>query len=155
MSVEIEHKYLVDKKSLTRIIPESSHQIRQGYLSIEPSKTVRIRTKDKQGFITIKGKTQGSSRLEFEYEIPYTEATELIKLFCSCIIEKTRHIVLYEGKIWEIDEFKGMNEGLVIAEIELSNETEEYRKPEWLDVNVTKDMKYANSNLSVNPYSTW
>lgn len=155
MALEIEHKYLVDKQILNRLSFESSHSIKQGYVLTDPNKTIRVRTKAKKGFITIKGKTQGSSRLEFEYEIPYQEAIELLRLFCTNIIEKTRHIFIYHGKKWEIDEFEGLNEGLVLAEIELSDEAEVYPKPDWLGVNVTDEMKYANSNLSIKPYGLW
>jgi adenylate cyclase len=107
------------------------------------------------GFITIKGKSTGASRLEFEYEIPIDDAIELINKFCSNLIEKTRHIVIHDNNTWEVDEFKGLNAGLIVAEIELTSEDEIYSIPDWIDKNVTEDLRYANSNLTIKPFTTW
>jgi adenylate cyclase len=155
MPIEIEHKFLLNKEQWKKIIPEKSTQIRQAYLLTDPSKTIRVRTIDNQAYLTIKGKTKGSSRLEFEYEIPIEEANQLINSFCTQLIEKTRHYVSCKKHMWEVDEFHGLNEGLFVAEIELSSEQEEYALPEWIDKNVTHDSRYANSNLTLHPFSTW
>ena len=155
MATEIEHKYLVIKDIWKKIIPNKSVEIRQAYLLTDPEKTIRVRTKGNSGFITIKGKSNGSSRLEFEYEIPIEDANELINKFCSNLIEKTRHIVIHDNNTWEVDEFKGLNAGLIVAEIELASEDEKYSIPNWIDKNVTENIRYANSNLSINPFMTW
>ena len=155
MATEIEHKYLVIKDIWEKVIPDKSVEIKQAYLLTDPEKTIRIRTKGNAGFITIKGKSSGASRLEFEYEIPIEDANDLINKFCSNLIEKTRHIVINDNNTWEVDEFKGLNAGLIVAEIELNSEDEIYSIPDWIDKNVTEELKYANSNLSIKPISTW
>lgn len=155
MAAEIEHKYLVKKDLWGAIVPDKSIVIQQAYLHTEPEKTVRIRIKDTEAFLTIKSINIGATRQEFEYEIPLADAVELISKFCSNLIQKTRHLVQVNGKTWEVDEFDGLNEGLIIAEIELVDEGEKYEIPDWVDRNVTHDMKYANSNLSLKPFSTW
>lgn len=155
MATEIEHKYLVIKDIWGKVIPNKSVEIKQAYLLTDPEKTIRIRTKGNAGFITIKGKSSGASRLEFEYEIPIDDANDLINKFCSNLIEKTRHLVIHENHTWEVDEFKGLNAGLIVAEIELNSEDEIYSIPNWIDKNVTDDLRYANSNLSIKPFSTW
>ena len=155
MAIEIEHKYLVKTEPWKKIVPHQSVTIKQAYLLTDPDKTIRIRTKGEQGFLTIKGKAVGSARLEFEYEIPIAEANELIRHFSSGIIVKTRHLVVDNGHTWEVDEFRDQNEGLMVAEIELTNESEYYSVPEWVGENVTADRRYANSNLSLHPFTTW
>lgn len=155
MIIEIEHKYLVHHELWKQIVPGKTVPIRQAYLSKDPEKTVRIRVAGEKGFITIKGKSVGASRPEYEYEIPLEEANELIDKFCNNLIEKTRHYVLHENKTWEVDVFEGLNAGLIVAEIELLSEDEVYEKPHWVDRDVTTDKRYANSNLTVNPFSTW
>jgi CYTH domain-containing protein len=155
MATEIEYKYLVIKDIWKKVIPNKSVEIKQAYLLTDPEKTIRVRTKGNSGFITIKGKSTGASRLEFEYEIPIEDAIELINKFCSNLIEKTRHIVIHDNNTWEVDEFKGFNEGLIVAEIELTSEDEIYSIPDWIDKNVTEDLRYANSNLTIKPFTTW
>lgn len=155
MATEIEHKYLVNTELWLQVVPDKSVEIKQGYLLTEPNKTIRVRTKGQIGFITIKGKTIGASRPEFEYEIPLADANQLIANFCSNVIEKTRHYVFYKNNTWEVDVFDGLNQGLIVAEIELNSEEELYQKPDWVTKNVTDDTKYANSNLSIKPFSTW
>ncbi len=155
MPKEIEHKYLVDKIAWKSVTPDKSHHILQGYLSTDPEMTIRVRIWDDKGFITIKGKTHGATRLEYEYEIPFTHATELLASFCTNNIEKMRHVVTHDNMLWEVDEFEGLNEGLLVAEIELSSEEEKYSLPPWIDKDVTDDMRYANSNLSEKPFTTW
>lgn len=155
MAIEIEHKYLVKVELWKHIVPETSYEIKQGYITSDINKTVRVRTKGNVGYITIKGKSNGSGRLEFEYEIPICDAQELLLGFCSNVVEKTRHLTRYEDKLWEVDEFHGLNKGLFVAEIELMDESENYSIPIWADKNVTDDSRYANSNLAERPYLTW
>jgi adenylate cyclase len=154
--LEIERKFLVttekfkeDAYSVTRIV--------QGFLNTHPERTVRVRIKGEQGFITVKGKSnkEGISRFEWEREIPIVEAEALLKLCEEEIIEKIRYEVKVEDHIYEIDEFFGNNEGLSIAEIELNSELEKFPKPNWLGEEVTGDLKYYNSQLSKYPYKKW
>jgi CYTH domain-containing protein len=153
MNVEIERKFLVKGdgyKSLRFKI------YRQGYLSTETKHTVRVRTVGRKAFITIKGKRVGISRTEFEYEIPYSDAKEMLEFLCERpIIEKTRYIVKYGELTWEVDEFMGENQGLVIAEVELESEDQKIHLPPWVGEDVSKDPRYANSNLVRNPYKSW
>lgn len=146
MAFEIEHKYLVKNDSYVSLITESI-PIFQGYLSRSPERTVRIRIKKDKGYITIKGKNTGALRLEFEYEIPIEDAKNMMTMCIPPILEKIRHIVPFEGHVWEVDEFLGNNAGLVTAEIELSSEDEEYAVPEFVGENITGNPAYYNSNL--------
>lgn len=155
MAIETEFKFLVQKDLWNQVIPNKSMDIRQGYLYSDESKTVRVRTKGEKGYLTIKGKTSGASRPEYEYEIPFTEAIELLNLFCPKRIEKTRHEVLFAGNKWEVDVFQGANEGLIVAELEVESETDAFEKPSWIGENVTSDSRYANSNLIKNPFVNW
>src|SRR5690606_1517233 len=127
----------------------------QGYLNRDKARTVRIRIAGEQGFLTVKGATSGATRSEFEYEIPLADAKELLLLCDGPIIEKIRHLFRYKNMTWEVDEFLGDNHGLIVAEIELQNEEQVFEKPEWISAEVTHDSRYYNSNLAVNPYSTW
>ena len=157
MAQEIERKFLVagDYKSEAY----ASVRITQGYLSRVPERVVRIRIKGDKGFITIKGTTNesGLSRFEWEKEIPLVEAQALMKMAEPGVIDKTRHLIKNtDGKhIWEVDEFHGDNDGLVMAEIELEHENDPFDKPVWLGKEVTGDLKYYNSYLSEKPYKTW
>jgi adenylate cyclase len=155
MGFEIERKYLVKKDQWKKIKVDRSTLLRQGYLSIDPERTVRIRTTKDKGFVTIKGSAKGISRLEFEYEIPFSEANEIIQKLTTALVEKIRHYVSVDGKLWEVDEFLGENAGLMIAEIELQTEDEQFVKPDWLDKEVTEDRRYSNSNLGTKPFKTW
>jgi adenylate cyclase len=155
MPLEIEYKYLVKADEWKNVVPDESIKIKQAYLLTDPEKTIRVRTKGDKAFVTIKGKATGATRLEFEYEIPVADAEELIEKFSTNLIDKIRHLVKYDNNTWEVDEFKGANAGLIVAEIELNSEDESYALPEWIDKDVTDDMRYANSSLSVKPYSTW
>lgn len=147
MPTEIEHKYLVINKSY-KDFTQKRITIHQGYLSKDKERTVRIRTANDKAFITIKGKNNGDTRLEFEYEIPYKEALMLLQQLCiKPIIEKTRHIVNYNGNIWEIDEFNGALEGLILAEIEIPSSNYKYDIPPFIGKNVTNDIRFLNSNL--------
>lgn len=147
MALEIEHKYLV-KDSSYRGMATASYDIKQGYLSREPERTVRVRTFGDKGFITVKGVTRDCVRAEFEYEIPLKDASELLAMCLPPVIEKRRYIVPFEGKCWEVDEFAGALQSLVLAEIELSSEHETYAAPPFIGENVTGNPAYYNSNLS-------
>ena len=147
MPKEIEHKYLVINNSFKEYATKSI-AIYQGYLSKDKERTVRVRTANDLAFITVKGKNIGDTRLEFEYPIPFDEASTLLKQLCiTPIIEKTRYIVEYNGKTWEIDEFKGALEGLILAEIEIPSSEYKYDIPPFIGKNVTNDVRYYNSNL--------
>jgi adenylate cyclase len=155
MGKEIERKFLVkgDFK------PSASKQTRivQGYLSSVPERTVRIRIKGDKGFITIKGigNVSGASRYEWEKEIPISETEELLKICEPGVIDKTRFLVKAGPHTFEVDEFYGENNGLVLAEIELASETESFEKPAWLGEEVTGDTRYYNSMLMKNPFTRW
>ena len=155
MSQEIERKFLV--KDEFKSLAKESFRIAQGYLSSVPERTVRIRIKGDKGFITIKGKssTSGLSRYEWEKEIPLLEAQELLTLCETGTIDKTRYLVDFENNTFEVDEFYGDNEGLIMAEIELDSETSVFSKPNWLGDEVTNDVRYYNAQLSKNPFRTW
>ncbi len=150
---EIERKFLVKDNSFKK---EAFRQtkILQGYLNSHPDRTVRVRLRGEKGFLTIKGKSNesGMSRFEWEKEIPASEAEDLIKLCEPGIIEKFRYEIKIKNHIFEVDEFFGSNEGLVLAEIELSSEEENFLNPEWLGREVTGQKEYYNSWLSKNPY---
>lgn len=155
MAIEIEHKYLVHRELWQRVVPDVSKPVKQGYISFSPVSSVRVRILGDQGFITIKGKSTAAMRFEYEYEIPLADAEEMLSKFCSEDIVKTRHYVQHAGHTWEVDEFHGLNSGLIVAEIELSSQTEEYEKPEWIDREVTSDKRYSNASLVLRPFSTW
>lgn len=147
MAIEIERKFLVQGDFKKEVV--SSHRIRQAFISRVPERTVRIRIQDEQGFITIKGKSNesGRSRFEWEKEISKAEAEALFALCEEGMIDKTRHVVKSGSHIFEVDEFYGTQEGLVIAEIELEREDESFIKPKWLGKEVTGDPRYYNSQL--------
>lgn len=155
MGQEIERKFLVrgEFKSSAR----KAMRISQGYLSSVPERTVRVRVRDNQGFITVKGKSdiRGVSRFEWEKEISVDDALALLGLCEPGVIDKTRYLVDYAGHTFEVDEFYGDNEGLVMAEIELSCEDEAFEKPDWLGDEVTGDSRYYNAALTKNPYINW
>jgi CYTH domain-containing protein len=155
MPTEIERKFLVNSVLWAKINPSKSVRIQQAYLSTDPEKTIRVRTLDTKAYLTIKGKTTGISRAEFEYEIPIEDAHELIDGFCSSVIKKIRHYLNYQEKLWEIDVFEGLNEGLIVAEIELESEHESFEKPSFIGEEVSNDFRYQNANLSQKPYTTW
>jgi adenylate cyclase len=151
MAIEIERKFLVvgDAWSAAPAV-----YFCQGYLNRSQERTVRVRVAGELGYITIKGATTGASRAEFEYEIPLEDAKQLLRLCDDPLIEKYRRKINYEGMLWEVDEFLGENQGLVVAEIELESESQTFAKPDWVGVEVTADIRYYNSNLSVCPFSS-
>ncbi|HOI33004.1 MAG TPA: CYTH domain-containing protein, partial [Bacteroidales bacterium] len=136
---------------------KKSTRIVQGYLSSVPERTVRVRIKGEKGFITIKGigSASGASRYEWEKEIPVAEVKELLQICEPGVIDKTRYLVDAGKHTFEVDEFYGENQGLIVAEVELSAEDESFEKPEWLGEEVTGDARYYNSMLMKNPYSKW
>lgn len=155
MANEIERKFLVtgEFKSLA----SKQTRIVQGYLCSIPERTVRVRIKGDKGFITIKGigNESGASRYEWEKEIPTSEVEDLLKICEPGVIDKTRFVVKVAEHTFEVDEFYGENEGLVLAEVELADENEKFVKPEWLGQEVTGDVKYYNSMLMKNPFTKW
>lgn len=151
---EIERKYLVKNDSWKSFVSRK-HVIKQGFLNLEKDLIVRIRLMDEQGFITIKGPPKGLLRVEFEYEIPLNDSLELLKLCKKYVLSKTRYVVLYKDSIWEIDVFEKENKGLIIAEIELEKESQNFEKPNWLAKEVSYEDKYLNSQLVLHPYSLW
>ena len=154
MAQEIERKFLITGEAWRELANGTTY--RQGYLSTVKERTVRVRTIDDKGFLTIKGITVGATRAEYEYEIPASDANEMLDDLCEQpIIEKNRYKVPLDGLIWEIDEFDGVNAGLVVAEVELESENQEFTKPEWIGEEVSNDPRYFNSNLIANPYTTW
>lgn len=154
MAKEIERKFLVTGDAW-RTLAKGTHY-RQGYLNSIKERTVRIRTIDDKAYLTVKGPTVGVTRMEFEYEIPYNDCVEMLKhLAEQPIIEKARYKVPYNGLVWEIDEFFGVNEGLIVAEVELQSENQVFEKPQWIGQEVSGDPRYFNSNLVNNPYTTW
>ena len=153
--IEIERKYLVEGKPWEQYEKVKSTDIKQGYISKSKKHTVRIRLTNKKAMITIKGPTKGFSRSEFEYEIPYDDGLELIKMCDGDLIDKTRYVVTDEhGQVWDIDEFHGINEGLVVAEIEIPSEDTPIVIPNWVTKEVTFGKRYMNVYLSSHLVST-
>ena len=154
MGVEIERKFLLVGDAW-RSLGEPV-LLRQGYLSSQPDRTVRVRIEGGAGTLTIKGRSHGATRAEWEYAIPVDEAAELLDRLCEQpLIEKYRRRIALGTHVWEVDEFLGANLGLVVAEIELSAEDEAFDKPAWLGEEVTHDRRYFNSSLIRAPYSSW
>ncbi|MCH5327564.1 MAG: CYTH domain-containing protein [Coprobacter sp.] len=154
MSKEIERKYTVKTTGYRNGALRKYYK--QGYLSTDKERTVRVRVTESEGFITVKGKNSGIVRDEYEYPIPASEAHELIENLCfQPVIEKYRYICPVGDVVWEIDEFLGENEGLVLAEVELPDEDFPLELPEWVGEEVTGDARYYNSNLVTHPYRKW
>jgi CYTH domain-containing protein len=154
-NTEIERKFLVDKERWLAFYKEPGIGYLQGYLSIDEEKVVRVRVAGDKGFITIKGKSENFSHPEFEYEIPLDDARELIHHFTKTRVEKIRIRIMHENHVWDVDEFLGENEGLLMAEIELEHPEETFVKPGWLGKEVTDDVRYYNAYLSIHPFRTW
>jgi adenylate cyclase len=168
MAQEIERKFLVlDDRWRSEV--KASHRLRQGYLTSgylgkdgdadgksSGKSSVRVRISDSQAWLNIKSSTLGISRLEYEYSIPVTEAQEMLDhLAMGPVLEKTRHLIEHQGHLWELDVFYGANQGLVVAEIELTSEDETFARPLWLGREVSDDPRYFNSNLIQRPWSEW
>ena len=154
MAIEIERKFLVVNPDW-KLESGKGVIIKQGYLVSEKDRVVRIRVKGGKGILTIKGSTVGMTRSEFEYEIPLNEAKQLLEMCGQDIIEKTRYVVNFADHTWEIDIFAGRNEGLEVAEIELSSEDEVFKIPKWIGAEVTDDHRYFNACLIDAPFDTW
>jgi CYTH domain-containing protein len=156
MPLEIERKYLVKHDHWNQLPKPQGNFYRQGYILNDPTKTVRVRATEQEGFITIKGTTDNPAiKPEYEYKIPRTEAIELLDGFTVNNIEKVRYKIEHQGKIWEIDVFDGTNHGLIVAEIELNDVDEVFEIPSWIDREVTHEVKYFNAKLSVYPFKDW
>jgi adenylate cyclase len=154
MPLEIERKFLVDTEKLGK--PGNGTRYRQGYLPAAGKTSVRVRISDGSAWLTLKGKTVGATRLEFEYPVPVADAEGILDSLCEgSVIDKTRHLVDHAGHTWEVDIFAGDNAGLVIAEVELDAEDEVVELPEWVAGEVTDDPRYYNANLVTNPYCNW
>lgn len=154
MAQEIERKFLIDSEKLGPL--DGGTHIRQGYIPTVERTAVRVRIADEDAYLTLKGERTGAARSEFEYAIPKADAEQMLSQLCGgTFIDKTRYTVVHAGHKWEIDWFHGKNEGLVVAEIELESEDEEFEMPDWVTEEVTEDNRYYNSNLLSNPYKKW
>lgn len=154
MGKEIERKFLLTGDAWRSLAKGTKY--RQGYLNSTKERIVRVRTIDNRGYLTIKGITTGATRVEYEYDIPENDATAMLDDLCEKpIIEKNRFKIDHAGLIWEVDEFFGENQGLIVAEVELESEDQTFEKPEWIGDEVTGDPKYFNSNLILNPFTKW
>lgn len=154
MAAEIERKFLVTDDSWHLCSPLGV-RIAQGYLSQDPDRTVRIRLAGENAWITVKGRTMGITRAEFEYPIPAADARDLLEMCLPSVIDKTRHRIEHHGHVWEVDVFHGANEGLVIAEVELEHEDANPELPPWLGEEVSDDARYFNMNLAQRPFRTF
>jgi adenylate cyclase len=154
MALEIERKFLIDIEKLPKL--ENGYVIKQGYIQTNDNTVVRVRVKDKEAFLTIKGENICATRLEYEYSIPLNDANDMLDKLCTKpIIDKTRYEIKYKNHLWEIDIFHQENDGLIVAEVELESEDEKIELPNWIVEEVTNDSKYYNSNLIKNPFSEW
>ncbi|MBD3881801.1 CYTH domain-containing protein [Phormidium tenue FACHB-886] len=154
MAIETERKFLLQGDGWRSLAVGTVY--RQGYLASDVRRTVRVRIAGTQAFITIKGASVGISRAEFEYEIPVADAAELLETLCDRpLIEKTRYKIPWHGMVWEVDEFGGENEGLIVAEVELSDPSQPLVLPEWIGQDVSDDPRYFNSNLAKQPFRDW
>jgi CYTH domain-containing protein len=154
MGVEIERKFLLQGDAWRGL--GQAVLLRQGYLSSARERVVRVRIEGEQAMLTIKGANVGATRGEWEYPIPLADAAELLDGLCEQpLIEKYRHRIEHAGMVWEVDEFLGVNAGLLVAEIELASEDQPFEKPEWIGAEVSGDARYYNANLIRHPFSQW
>lgn len=154
MGVEIERKFLVHGTGWKKTAQGTRYC--QGYLSLNPERTVRVRTVGDKGYLTVKGKSSGIIRREFEYEISYADAVDMLDRLCiHPLIEKKRYRVKHKGFIWEVDEFFGENSGLIVAEIELDTELQVFSPPKWIGEEVSDDPRYYNASLVKKPWTKW
>lgn len=154
MGKEIERKFLVKDETYKTLAEGILYH--QGFLNTSKERVVRIRIVGEKGFLTIKGLSEGAKRTEFEYEIPVEDAKTMLEEICEKpIIIKYRYNIQIDDLLWEVDEFKAENEGLVVAEIELHDEFQNFDKPNWLGGEVTEDPKYYNANLIKHPFKSW
>lgn len=154
MAQEIERKFLLASEGWRGLAEGIAY--RQGYLCAGKERSVRVRIAGDRGFLTIKGATMGAARSEYEYEIPLTDAREMLDTLCpQPQIEKKRYTIPYRGFTWEIDEFFSLNQGLIVAEIELDREDQPFERPDWIGDEVTGDARYYNAMLCISPFSSW
>lgn len=154
MAKEIERKFLIDLEKIGLLVDGTL--IKQGYITTANRAVVRARIAGNRAYLTLKGENRGVTRTEFEYEIPVDDAQEIIRELChGPVVEKTRYLVVNSGHTWEVDIFHGDNDGLVVAEIELGSETEQFELPFWVTKEVSSDVKYYNSSLLDNPFRNW
>ena len=154
MPTEIERKFLVKSEEWRTLGTGTIY--RQGYIATKKGTTVRVRLAGNQGYITIKGTSKGISRAEYEYPIPTEDAQEMLDNLCEPpLIEKTRYKIEIAGLIWEVDEFSGKNQGLIVAEVELTDANQTIEMPDWIGQEVSDDARYYNANLAQHPYSEW
>ncbi len=154
MGIEIERKFLLSGEGWRQL--GQPVLLRQGYLSSQRERVVRVRIEGQQAMMTIKGRSVGASRGEWEYPIPLADAEQFLERLCEQpIIEKYRRRIEHHGMVWEVDEFLGVNAGLVVAEIELTSEDQAFDKPDWIGREVTDDVRYFNANLIARPFSSW
>ena len=154
-NVETERKFLVKREDWLLADKPAGTVYLQGYLCIDDRKVVRVRVAGDKGFMTVKGHSETLSRPEYEYAIPAGDAAEMIRMFAPSFIEKVRTCIPAGRHTWEVDEFRGENEGLMVAEIELEDAEELFEKPVWAGEEVTDDRRYSNAYLSLHPYETW
>ena len=152
MAIEIERKFLVSGEGWRQATPR---RLAQGYLNRDKYRTVRIRIDENKAFLTVKGITSGASRAEYEYAVPLGDAEQMLAMCDGAIVEKRRHLVEEGGTRWDVDEFLGANEGLLIAEVELDSADQACAKPSWLGEEVTEDPRFFNSNLAERPWCSW
>ncbi|NHA15316.1 CYTH domain-containing protein [Thioalkalivibrio sp. XN279] len=153
MPHEIERKFLVRDDSWRD--GAEGRRMRQGYLSLDPERTVRVRISGDRAWLNVKGRTDGVRRLEFEYPIPVDDATALLALCGGAVVDKTRYLVRHGAHTWEVDEFHGDNEGLLVAEIELAHEDEPFVRPPWTGSEVSGEPRYYNASLAQHPFKAW
>lgn len=155
MAVEIERKFLVTGSQWRKEV-NAGTDYRQGYFCLDPDRTVRVRVSTDSGWITVKGPMVGFTRAEYEYPIPVQDADEMLRTVClQPIIDKTRYLLNKDRLVWEIDEFRGRNRGLIVAEVEVESERQVIDLPEWIGQEVTSDLRYLNSSLVERPYDEW
>ena len=155
MGIEIERKFLISHVQWEQLEKPLGEFYRQGYLLTDPQKTIRVRQTSDKGFLTIKGISVGATRSEYEYEIPFKEAKELLDQFSVAELSKVRYKISLGNHIWEVDVFSSKNQGLIVAEIELKSEDETFDIPDWIDREVTGEERYYNSNLVTKPFEDW
>lgn len=154
MGKEIERKFMVKEQALPDL--GAGTRLRQGYLSLAKTTTVRVRSDGARGYLTVKGMARGAARPEYEYEIPVSDAEEMLASLCEQpLIEKTRYRISFAGLTWEVDRFAAENAGLIVAEVELSDEAQPIALPEWIGREVTGDPRFFNANLVRHPFTEW
>jgi adenylate cyclase len=154
--IERERKFLIKNEEWRSAVKDGGELIRQGYLVAEKERSVRVRVAGDMGYLAVKGETVGIACLEYEYPIPVDEADEILTTLCDRpLIEKIRYRIPYEDSLWEIDEFRGENQGLIVAEVEMDDAREDIPLPHWIGEEVSHDPRYLNVNLVKKPFFTW